>query len=391
MAVQTSPVSALPGPAVNPPSTALVPFRRATVERVETLISDTIQQGTGSIRVERSIDGSGYLYGVVLDVSLATTGNAAVVAFYEDAPWSLLDTVVLRDNNGELVNLTGYGLFVANLANRQYALRGPDQAGIANLGTAGAVGTGGSARFLIRVPVALNRRSLDGLQGNQDRSQKFFLRTDIASGAAGAGGPVYTTAPTALGTITINRFYENYSIPQPVTPDGTPQQSFPDSFGLIPFLTETLSEALPVGGSTVSHFLRRIGNTTRFLALVFRSNGTRANADAAFAGTTPPYGAGIRFKAGDDTLFYESYAYRRWLMFERYGFEFPPGVLVYDCIHDFTGVAGAEIGDDWYATQQLVNMQVQISYPSGFGSTNNSLRIVTSDLIYQPPVIGQAR
>jgi len=64
----------------------------------------------------------------------------------------------------------------------------------------GAGATGGSYRFHLWVPVGLNRRDLRGVLGNQDRAQKYSLRTDIASGTGAAGGPLYVTAPTTLGT-----------------------------------------------------------------------------------------------------------------------------------------------------------------------------------------------
>jgi hypothetical protein len=91
-------------------------------------------------------------------------------------------------------------------------------------------------------------------------------------------------------------------------------------------------------------------------------------------------------KIGDTTIFNESVAYRRRVMWDRFGFDAPAGVLVYDFTTDIVNRAGAEFGDDWIWTQSVVNMQFLISYPSGFGSTNNSLTFLTSDLIIPPNV-----
>ena len=96
----------------------------------------------------------------------------------------------------------------------------------------------------------------------------------------------------------------------------------------------------------------------------------------------------VRFRVGEDQIFIESYRYRRTRMFEQWGFDFPAGVLVYDAIHDFAAAAGMELGDDYYATQSLVNAQFEVVYPSGFGSTNNTLRFLTSDLMYVQPQAG---
>lgn len=364
---------ALPGPGTQPGQIPAVPFRRGTLERTEILPSDTGTITTGTQRIERTIEGSGFVYGINLQVVVTTAGNAAAVAYTEDAPWAALDSVIFRDVNGELLNLTGYDLYLANLVNRQYSGRYPDattvtaDTGLFNL-VAGAVATGGSFTFWLRVPVGINRRDLIGILGNQDRAQKYSLRNDI-----GASGAIYTVAPTAAGAFSVNKFYENYAVPMPVTPQGQPQEILPGHFGTLHFLTSSIADAAPIGGGTIGHYLRRIGNTVRYIVLVFRSNGSRATA-AANAPTN------IRLKVGEDTIFNESFDYRQFLMFERYGFDFPNGVLVYDALHDFGPGAGFELGDDYYHTQAIVNAQFQITYPAGFGATNNSLRIITDDL-----------
>jgi hypothetical protein len=68
-------------------------------------------------------------------------------------------------------------------------------------------------------------------------------------------------------------------------------------------------------------------------------------------------------------------------MYERYGFDAPQGVFTYDALTDFFALAGYELGDDYFWTSGLVNAQFQIAYPAGFGSTNNSLTIVTGDML----------
>ncbi|MDE2040695.1 MAG: hypothetical protein KGJ45_11865 [Elusimicrobia bacterium] len=358
-----------------------VPFRTATIERAGQIVADTVTMTTSTQRLERAIDGSGYLYSIVLQVTCTTASNAAAVAYTEDAPYNVLDTVVLRDVNGELLNVSGFNLWLANLVGKQYAsttsdgITGtsggasayPTDPNVYTAPVAGASGTGGSFSFFIRVPVGLNRRDLTGVLGNQDRAQRYYLRDDIA-----ASGAVYSVSPTTLGTVQINRIYENYAVPLQVGPSGQPQQVVPDSFGVLHYLTATSSPSAPAPG-TINHYLQRIGNTIRWIALVFRSNGSRATAE-----TNAP--TNILFKLGEDTIFQESYAYRRLLMYERFGFSFPKGVLVYDAMHDFAPEAGNELGEDYFHSQALVNAQFQITYPSGFGSTNNSLYILTDDL-----------
>ena len=372
-AVGTGAVS-LPGPVVTQQNGApRLPFRRATVERCSILPAESGTLGAAFIPIERTIEGTGFLYAIRLQLVATAAGNIANVAFTEDGPWNALNSVILRDVNGEILNVpNGYYLYLSNLAQKNYAARWLDQSTLFSSVT-GTGGTGGSFTVWYDVLIGTNRRDLLGILGNQDRAQKYSLRTDIA-----ALSQIYATAPTAAPTFVLNKLYENYSVPLPVGPSGIGQQVLPDGYGTVHFTTVTTSDSVPAGGTTVNHYLRRIGNTVRFIILVFRSNGSRATADA----NAPTL---LTFKVGDDTVFTETYAMRRSKMFERYGFDWPAGVLVYETLHDFSSDAGFELGDDYWHTQALVNAQFQIAYPSGFGATNNSLNIVTDDLVFTAP------
>lgn len=349
----------------------MIPWREATQERSEILAPTMGTIAAGAQRIEVPIDGVGYMYSVVMFLVATAAGNAANVAYNEDAPWNAYDTVVMRDVNGEIYNTSGWGLYIANLVNHDYATRFWDASSNTSLfqQVSGAVATGGSFTTALRVPVATNRRDMYGIVGNQDRSQTYLLRHDMAASAS-----IYATAPTAAATFNITKFYESYMVPQAVGPNG-PQEIYPPNYGTLRYTTESQTEQ-PAGGSTINHYLRRIGQTIRWMSLTFRLNGSRASAHAAANQPTS-----IRFKIGDETLFNDSYAYRRALMWERYGFEFPAGVLIYETLHDFDKVAGFEVGDDWFHTAQAVNAQFQITYPTGFGSTNNSLNIETDDMV----------
>jgi hypothetical protein len=364
-------------PNVNPPSRQIVPFRKATTERTTLLVGDTIAIGAGLVKNERILEGSGFIYGVMLHATATAAGNAAAVTFGEDGPHNVFDTIVFGDVNGDLINVQGWELFLCNLINRNYAVRYLDASQYIGT-TPGAVAAGGSFETWLRVPIAINRRDLLGIVANQDRAQKYRLRSDVAASAV-----IYGVAPTALPNAVIERFYENYSVPLPSGPNGEPQQIIPDSFGTLSFLTSTTAAEAPNGAGTVNHFLRRIGNTVRWIALIWRVNGVRATVEVLANNPTS-----VRFRVGEDQIFIESYRYRRGRMFEQWGFDFPAAVLIYDGIHDFAGAAGMELGDDYYATQALVNAQFEVVYPAGFGSTNNTLRFLTSDIMYVQPQAG---
>jgi len=364
----SSPAATIPTVPLDAPSSnrGIVPFRMATLERTDINVGITGTVTANMQSLEFPLEGNGFIYGVVLDVAVVTAGNGAAVAYQEDGAWSALANVGLSDSGATAINVTGYQLFLCNLAHRLYANRFWDQSNLNTLVT-GAGATGGSFSFLVRVPLGINRRNLIGVLGNQDRSIKYSLKTDVAPSSA-----IYSTPPTNAGAYSIAKIYENYSVPAPMGPGG-PQAIVPDAYGSLSFLTSTRSESLPVGGSTVNHYIRRTGNTVRYYILVFRLNGSRASAEAA-APTR------IQMMVGDTNVFSETYRYRRAVMFERYGFDWPNGVLIYDTIHDFAAAAGYETGDDWWSTVAVANGMFQITYPAGFGNTNNSLEFITNDV-----------
>lgn len=359
----------------------MVPFRSATVERVNILPSESSLLTGVAQRIERNVEGAGFLYGILLDLQGTTSVNtiATNVAFAEDGPQNVLAAVVLKDVNGETVNLGGFETYVENVIAWQG--KGQDFTASANWST--QIGNGASAgnfHCAYRVPAGINRRDLVGVLGNQDRAQKFSLRTDI-----NGSGQLFSTAPaTTQPTIAIKKYYENYTVPLPNGPTGQQQQVLPDFYGTLHFATIMTSETTPAGGSTTTHFLRRIGNTVRAIVPIFRQNSSRLSANANMPSS-------ITFKAGDDTLFFEDTDYRRWINFERYAMEVDGGpglfngVLSYENLHDFTGYIAAELGDDYYHTNALVNAQFQFAMPSGFGTTANSLNFLTDDMIFAAP------
>lgn len=349
-----------------------VPFRRATLRRTNMLQTESGTLGNTRIGIERDIPGSGYVTGITLRVKVTTSGNTANVAFNEDAPWNFFDTLALRDVNGELFNLGGFNCYLANLINANYKESWVEDSGDTDLYqlVTGTGATGGSFTFMLQMPIVTNERDYLGLQGNQDRNQRYFLRTDVAPSSA-----IYSTAPTNAGSFTIEKIYENLAVPLPQDSAGNPQEIFPRHYGTQHFTIATVSENPPAPG-VQNHWLKRLGNSIRWVALIFRVNGSRATAHSASNRPTS-----IQLKIGDNVIYDETYEYRRYVMWKRFGKKFPDGVLVYDNISDFLPFAGVELQDDYYHTRFVNNAQFVISYPSGVGSTNNSLTILTDDLL----------
>ena len=350
------------------PAGGMIPFRRATTFRTSTLpATGPVALTAAQQNVQTVLDGSGYLYSIDLFVQASAGGvNVAAVAYNEDAPYNALASIVLGDVNGDLINIDGISLYIANLyCGYTDVLENTSlDTNIYNL-VAGAVATGGDFSFHLQVPVGLNRRSLLGIVANQDRAQKYTLRSDIAPSAS-----IYAVAPTFAPNITINRTYENYAVPSAQNAVGASQQQRPNKLGVLHFLTQSVNPTAAAAGLQ-NHYLPRLGNTIRTIILVLRSGGSRTTAE-----TTLP--TQISFLLGDTPIFTETPSYRRALMFRRYGFDAPAGVFVYDWITDVVQQAGYEMGDDYMFTNGLVNAQFAITYPVGFVA--GTLTVITDDL-----------
>lgn len=383
-------------PPVKPSQHQQVPWRNATLERVDTLAAESAVAFTASAQsILRTVEGSGFVTGIWLDVAVSGgVGSNTSAAYLEDAPFNVLDSVVFSDVAGEVVNLGGFNLWLANLAMRigttptapaegaalsdvstVATTKAQNAAWISNVGVAVS---GGNFEFPIRVPIATDNRKYLGALGNQDRSQRYFLRTNIA-----ATGTVFSATPSpTVPTVTINKMYENRSVPMPTAPDGTPQSVLPPLYGTTHYLTQSTADSAPSASSTVMHFLQRVGNSIRFIILVFRAGSSTVPRDVA--DDSPP--TTIRLKLGETSVYYEPWVYRLGVDFERYQFDMPNGVLIYDFVHDFGPFAGYSLNNDIVHSQALVNSRFEIAYSSAF-TAGSTLQFVTSDLVYKQPEV----
>lgn len=389
-------------PPVKPGGAQEIPWRNAALERVDILSAEvSVTFATTVTQILRTIEGSGFMTGIWLDVSSSGgSGSSTSAVAVEDYPFSVLDSVVLSDVAGEVINLQGVKLWYANLAMHIGTTPTAGAEGTAltdtlSVGTTKSQGTeafisnvgaavsGGNFEFPIRIPVAVDNRTYLGALGNQDRSQRYFLRTNIAAQAS-----VFSTSPSpTVPTITINKFYENRSVPMPTAPDGTPQGVLPPLYGTTHYLTQAQADAAPSASSTVQHFLQRVGNSIRFIVLEFRAAGSGSGSRDA-AEDAPP--TTLRLKLGETTVYNESWAYRKGVDFERYQFDQPNGVVTYDFVHDFGPFAGYSLNNDIIHSQALVNSRFEIAYSSGF-TAGSVLTFVTSDLVYKQPEVAVVR
>lgn len=346
----------------------VTPFRQATLEKREQILTDTATLSTTYQPIVSTIHGSGYIYSFSIEVIATTSGNSANTAYQEDGAFSHSALIIFKDNTGPLVQMGGFSLYWMSKYGgwTQYLDSNSADTAIYQKVT-GTGGTGGTYHYHLLVPISTSRRNLLALLGNQDRSQSYELRRDIAPSTA-----VYSTGPTSQPSIVQNIQYVSYAAPMPQNPDGSANEIQPQTFGVLHFLEQSVNATPPAPGTT-NHYLSGMGNTIRLLLLEARSNNSRTTAES-FMPTN------IQLKIANQTIFNESYGQRRKVMFDRYGFDAPAGVLVYDTISDFQNRAGSELGHDYWWTQQVNEAQFITTWPSGIGSTANSLTVDKSDM-----------
>lgn len=356
-----------------------IPFREATYERTQIIRADTgLTLGAAQLApLTFDITGDGYMFAVVDDFGQTTAGNMAAVAFHEDMTpgnANIFQRMQLADVSGDLLNLSGFENYIQNIANGLFAVVLPDSAAHSALfvQTAGGGATGGSFNGMIRYNIGTGTLDLVGVAPNQSRTVKYTI-TEIIGPATNA----YTVAPTTepVGGFSINRFYINYAVPNPQSPNGAKQGVFPDMYGVIHRQTSAQLEA-PAASSTITHTMRQIGNTIRSIALINRYNNTGTG--RAVAEGTPP--TQLVLKAGSATLYQESWRLRKEMNLRQYGFDMPNGVVIYNWTHDVDTKAGEEEGLDWLHTQQLSDLHFEIAHSAAVGA-GPSLVAITDELL----------
>ena len=364
-------------PIVTPPAystqskavTQVVPWRTATIRKTQRSVQNAPAFGAAAVLDTQTLEGTGYLTNIALRAATTSAGNIAAVTYLADAPWNVFSNIVLKSVGADLVNISGYGLHLLNMYGgngyRNYAASADTN--VFNASVAVGPGNGGTFVAQLEIPLSINGRSLIGALGNQNNAVKFQLTSDVNPSTL-----IYGVAPTNPPTLQVNRLMDFATVPPPVNAMNQPQEVVPGWYGVQHYITQLRSESAPVASSQINHFLKDIGRTIRTIVLVFRDS-TGARVDAALP-------TNITFYLGSDPWFSESAADRRVKMYNRYGFDAPAGVLVYDFISDFGPAAGFELGDDWMNTFNVPNAQIQCTYPA-FANSPGTLDIITDSIL----------
>lgn len=308
----------------------------------------------------------GYLSAVLLTVT-ASGGTGTTAVAYEDAPWSMIQQILLTDVNGTpIMQLSGYHAYLASKFGG-YRLFGLDATSLTSIFQ--PVQTSGNFKFVLPIYLEFANDGL-GVLVNTDASARYNLQVILASGVAAATGPVYTTAPTGFPTLSLQVEAIFRSRPLAVDMFGSRNSTTPPALGTIQYWSAQTFSALS-GAQTLQ--LTRVGNLVRNHILVFRdnANGTRATAETSDL----PTGA-VQFDWDSSPRYIENVATRRLIEFLSGGYDMPQGVMMYRNTFDPDKIAVSEYGDEWLSTVGASKLTLRFTPAASVGLT-----VLTNDVV----------
>lgn len=368
----------------------LVPFIRASMEHREPCGIDVQRQlltsGAQDLGVF-DVPAYGYVRSLVLVVS--GTGGTGSPVFYEDGPFSVLQNVALTEPNGAVIAQfnSGYELF---LANKWGGYANPIGADARMAPTTSTDATGNFA-FVLRIPIELSGRDGLGALPNQNAAATFKLRMSLASGAAAATGPLYTTAPTAQPTVRVQVYLEAWDQPE-VAVAGMTNQVTPPAMNTTQFWS---AQIYNVGAGAQTNRLTRVGNYVRNLIFICRTAATGLRATGQ---TNWPDPLSVILDARPiDTASKTLWTEQMWRR-SGYGGRAPytattvaetkdaagsldSGVFVLDFTHEFDQSIGQENRDLWLPTLGSSRLELQ-----GIFGAACTVTVLTNDVAIAGPV-----
>lgn len=328
---------------------APVPFLRAAHEHTESIQLGLISAAPGATvvtSVQVPVTAYGYLRSIALIVSTSggTVGSAALAA---DAPWNVIQSAQLFDTNGSPITapMSGYDLYLMNkycsgMASASDPQVSPDYSN-------GAI----TFAFIVRIPVEIVR-SLGALP-NQNAAAPYKLQVSLNTTAN-----IWSVAPTANPTVTIDAWLEAWSKPAPQSPTGRGQAVAPPRTGTTQRFWLLPGNNLVAGSGRVQ--VTQVGNLIRTLIFVIRTAGGARQTLANMPNPVELWWDN-RQQFSMDIKLLRKYMAERVTQLGNAGYTGPEnGVIVFDYSHDVTGQMG--MGTDlWLPTVQATRLELRAS------------------------------
>ena len=250
------------------------PFVTGTRTLETEVYSQTVTQSTSTqVLTPYEFQVDGYVSGALIRVTATTAGNAAATAFQADGPFSILQSVILEDIGGKQIlgPLSGWQLYTLNRFGG-FVFQADAKANGVYTVTTGAGATGGSYRFVLRVPIQVRRRDAMGSLPNRNASATFKLKMTINTSAT-----VYSTAPTNAASVNVQVQQHGWATSDNRDYKGNAVSATPNGVGSLLY-TDVETIQLSAGG--FNQRMATFGGLLRVLLFELRdSTGSRAQGE----------------------------------------------------------------------------------------------------------------
>jgi hypothetical protein len=244
------------------------PFRVGVQSHEETNYDSTLTQSASTQDYPVfELPPQGFLRGVYLQFEGFSTNSAATAAYAAnqlDAPFNILDTVVLEDTNSKPIvgPMGGYDLYLINKYGGYAFGSDPKQAGEY------AADTGANdinIKFILRIPVELVNRDALGALPNKSGTNKFRIKVRLAAIAT-----VFATGPTEALSCRLRMVPENWWEPNAQDIKGRPLQQSPPAAQTTQYWTK--GRYVLASGDNRVQLQQGLGYLLRNLIFVSRSS-----------------------------------------------------------------------------------------------------------------------
>lgn len=261
-----------------PAAPAAIPFTRGSSLAT---MQDATRSYTAGASDQIQLQTNSFLENLVLDFSLTTSGNVASVAFAEDAPWSVIQSIELSDpaNQAIITPISGYGLYLLNKYLPDTDCFFDPQMDPNYSAVTGTGATGGSFSFRLVVPVEHRKRDALGAVNNSAANQRYLLTLNIIQSFSS----LYLAGPTTEATTLSLKITQAYWTSPPATvttsAGSSPVSQTPAGLGTVGFVRyETHTDVS--GGGEPQIQLSNVGDYLSSIIFVLRSStGARDAAD----------------------------------------------------------------------------------------------------------------
>jgi hypothetical protein len=266
-------------PAKGKQTVALRPFTTGSRTIESENYNETVTQNTGTqaMRVY-NFETDGFLSGAFIRITGTTAANAATTAFNADGPFNVIQSLIFSDIGGKQIigPITGWDLYVLNKFGG-FAYSGDAKSNAVYSITTGAGATGGSFRFVLRLPVQFRKRDATGSLSNRNASATFRVQVTINNIAS-----VYSTAPTSAPSINVRIAQFGWMSSDSRDYKGTGASPTPNGIGSLAYVDK---ESITLSTGAVNQRLATFGGLLRMMIFELRdSTGSRAQGESDWFG-----------------------------------------------------------------------------------------------------------